>query len=137
MGLASSLGLHGGATDAAGNAYVTTNAAPNAGPAAPSRVDATVAGDGAVLWTHSSGANATVAGDGTVVSFGPSQGIMAIDGATGATRWQLPLPVDTCITDAALTSAGGLVALQRDGTLFGASDGDVRSVGWPSRRARR
>jgi outer membrane protein assembly factor BamB len=79
--------------------------------------------DGAVLWTHPGGGNATLTSDGAVIAFGPSTGITAIDAATGATRWQLPPPVPSaCIADGALTSRGGIVALQCDGTLFGAGD---------------
>jgi outer membrane protein assembly factor BamB len=56
--------------------------------------------------------------DGTVVTFGA--GITALDGTTGNVHWQLA--TDACIVDAALASDGSIVALNCDGTLFGASD---------------
>jgi outer membrane protein assembly factor BamB len=80
-----------------------------------------IGSDGAMLWSGPGGGRATIAKDGTVISFGPE--ITALDGATGEVKWQLAPPVPgNCIADAALTSEGGIVALQCDGTLFGASD---------------
>jgi len=80
-----------------------------------------LAGDGSVLWTSQAASRATIASDGTVVVFG--QTIQGLDGSTGSMKWELAPPVPPpCIMDAALTSAGGIVALQCDGTLFGASD---------------
>jgi hypothetical protein len=82
---------------------------------------AAIDGDGAVLWTGAGTSNATIASDGTVLSFGPT--LVALDGATGATKWSLSPPAaSACVIDAALTSDGRIVALQCDGTLFGASD---------------
>jgi outer membrane protein assembly factor BamB len=52
----------------------------------------------------------------------PSQ-ISAVDGATGSTRWTLEAPTPgSQVIGGALTSAGGIVALMDDRTLFGASD---------------
>jgi hypothetical protein len=80
-----------------------------------------IASDGTTLWTSPAGQHATIAADGTILAFGPN--ITAIDGSNGATKWQQPPPAaGSCIADAALTSEGGIVALQCDGTLFGASD---------------
>jgi outer membrane protein assembly factor BamB len=76
--------------------------------------------DGTPLWA-APGDLATIAADGTVLAV--AQGIVALDGATGETKWTLPLPsAEGCIVDFALTSDAGLVGLQCDGTLFGASD---------------
>ncbi len=76
--------------------------------------------DGGVVWTSPGSIHATIASDGTVVAWGNT--IRGLDGATGTTRWGLAPAVPSCIEDAALTSTGGIVALQCDGTLFGASD---------------
>ncbi len=77
--------------------------------------------DGAMLWTSPGPSHATIAANGMIVAFGPE--ITAIDERTGATKWRLaPAVAGSCVADAALTSAGGIVALQCDGTLFGASD---------------
>jgi hypothetical protein len=76
--------------------------------------------DGATLWTVPGPRFATIASDGTVIAFG--QDIAALDPATGDTKWTLTPPSTRCVLDAALTSEGGLVALQCDGTLFGAGD---------------
>ena len=79
-----------------------------------------LAEDGSVLWT-SSAERATIASDCTVITFDKT--IQGLDGATGMVKWDLAPPAPSeCIMDAALTSAGGIVALQCDGTLFGASD---------------
>jgi hypothetical protein len=77
-------------------------------------------GDGKTLWTTSGATSATITRDGSIVVWGP--GLAALDAATGAPRWELPDAPEACIIDVALTSAGGLVALGCDGTLFGASD---------------
>jgi hypothetical protein len=80
-----------------------------------------IGSDGTMLWTGPGSGEATIASDGTVISFG--QEITALDGATGQVKWQLAPPTaGSCILDGALTSEGGLVALQCDGTLFGAGD---------------
>ncbi len=77
--------------------------------------------DGTMLWSGPGSGKATIANDGTVISFGAE--ITALDGKTGQMKWQLSPPnPGSCILDAALTSEGELVALQCDGTLFGASD---------------
>ncbi len=87
-----------------------------------------VASDGTVLWTKPGILDATVASDGTLVArSGTAQGgatsIVALDPATGATTWELSPPVaGPTIWYVALTSDGGIVAEQADGTLFGASD---------------
>jgi outer membrane protein assembly factor BamB len=86
---------------------------------------AAVDGDGTPQWTSQVLGNATLANDGTIVVLGVTT-ITALDGETGATKWELqaPQPGDpnACFIDAALTSEGGIVALACDGTLLGASD---------------
>jgi PQQ-like domain len=80
-----------------------------------------IADYGTTLWTHPGVRAASIARDGTVVAFDAT--IMGLDEATGKTKWELsPAVQDSCILDAALTSDGRIVALQCDGTLFGASD---------------
>jgi PQQ-like domain len=100
---------------------VTTGGVVLAGSDTASGTDLVAIGsDGSTLWSGPTG-KATIASDGTVISFGAE--ITALDGASGQMKWQLSPPVPgTCIVDGALTSEGGIVALQCDGTLFGASD---------------
>jgi outer membrane protein assembly factor BamB len=72
--------------------------------------------------------DATIASDGTIISragtaTGGGTAIVALDGATGTIKWQLAPPVSgPTVWYVALTSEGGLVAEQADGTVFGASD---------------
>lgn len=76
---------------------------------------------GKTLWTRAGPEHATVASNGIVVAFGPN--IEGLDEATGEPKWTLAPPVSgKCIIDAALTSDHRIVALQCDGTLFGAGD---------------
>ncbi len=86
---------------------------------------AAVDGAGTPLWTSQVLGYATLASDGTIVVLGVTT-ITALDGETGATKWELqaPQPGDpnACFIDAALASEGGLVALACDGTLLGVSD---------------
>jgi outer membrane protein assembly factor BamB len=84
---------------------------------------AAVDGEGTPLWTSQVLGNATLASDGTIVVFGITT-ITALDGETGATKWELQAPSgpNACFIDGALTSEGGIMALACDGTLLGASD---------------
>jgi hypothetical protein len=80
-----------------------------------------LADDGSILWTTPGSLHATIASDGTVVAFGPT--LRGLDPATGTAKWEVAPPqTASCIADAALMGDGGIVALQCDGTLFGASD---------------
>jgi outer membrane protein assembly factor BamB len=80
-----------------------------------------IADDGSVLWTHPGATARTIASDGTIVASGST--IVGLDETTGTTKWELAPPSPSgCVAWAALTSDGRLVALQCDGTLFGASD---------------
>lgn len=87
-----------------------------------------IAEDGTVLWTQPRALDATIASDGTVIARAGTAGggatsILALDVATGATKWELQPPVSgPTIWYVALTSEGGVVGEQADGTLFGASD---------------
>jgi hypothetical protein len=85
--------------------------------------------DGAVLWESDGADNATIANDGTIVAAGTvgdsgtGASIRAIDPVTGTTKWEVAAPSGgSCVADFALTSAGGVVALQCDGTVFGVGD---------------
>jgi outer membrane protein assembly factor BamB len=81
-----------------------------------------IADDGAFLWTHPGATGWTIASDGTIVAFGSST-IQGLDETTGTTKWELAPPSPSAgMAAVALTSDGKLVALQVDGTLFGASD---------------
>jgi hypothetical protein len=80
-----------------------------------------IADDGSFLWTHTGVIARTVASDGTIIAFGST--IEGLDETTGNTKWKLAPPSpSSCVLAVALTSDGKLVALQCDGTLFGASD---------------
>jgi hypothetical protein len=76
------------------------------------------------LWqVTGSFADAFLTSDGTVVVFGDD--VRGLDLATGATRWSVAPPSNAIpqgVCDATLTSAGSVVALQCNGTLFGAAD---------------
>lgn len=81
-----------------------------------------IADDGSFLWVRTGATARTVASDGTVVAWGSST-IVGLDETSGTTKWELAAPSPSaCIQSLALTSNGTLVALQCDGTLFGASD---------------
>jgi hypothetical protein len=58
---------------------------------------------------------------GTVVVIGPSE-IRGLALTTGREIWTLAAVNASGIVDATLTSTGELVALEADGTLFGAGD---------------
>jgi outer membrane protein assembly factor BamB len=77
---------------------------------------------GKTLWSAPGAIrSAVIAADGTILSSGAT--IRGLDPATGAVRWELLPPTpSSCLFDIALTSDGGLVGLQCDGTLFGARD---------------
>jgi outer membrane protein assembly factor BamB len=78
---------------------------------------------GAALW-HSDLQllDATVTSDGSVLAR-DSFDLTLLDLATGSTRWVLSPPhPGVCISEAEITSSGGIVGLQCDGTLFGAAD---------------
>ena len=82
-----------------------------------------IADDGSFLWTHTGATVRTIASDGTIVASGST--IVGLDESTGATKWELAPPSPSASIEyqsVALTSDGRLVALQGDGTLFGASD---------------
>jgi hypothetical protein len=82
---------------------------------------AALASDGTPLWISADAGNATPTSDGMIFSVGAT--LMVRDGSTGALRWSLPPPEPgACMDGAVLTSDGGIIALQCDGTLFGASD---------------
>jgi hypothetical protein len=78
---------------------------------------------GAVLWHQPLQLlEATITSDGAVLAH-DSFDLTLLDLATGATRWVLSPPhPSVCIAAAELTSTGGIVGLQCDGTLFGAGD---------------
>jgi hypothetical protein len=85
--------------------------------------------DGTVSWHSDGAANATIANNGTILASGSvadggvGASIRAIDPASGATKWEVAAPSPgSCIADFALTSTGGIVALQCDGTVFGVGD---------------
>jgi hypothetical protein len=103
---------------------VTTTGVVIAGTDAGMGVDGLVAidADGKAIWkTPGAFRGATVALGGTIVAFGTT--IVSLSETTGTTLWSLVPPIpSSCLADVALTSAGGIVALQCDGTLFGASD---------------
>jgi hypothetical protein len=80
-----------------------------------------IADDGSFLWTHTGVTVRTIASDGTIIASGDT--IQGLDETTGTTKWELAPPSSAgCIQAVALTSDGKIVALQCDGTLFGASD---------------
>lgn len=80
-----------------------------------------IADDGSFLWTHTGATVRTIASDGTIIASGDT--IEGLDETTGTTKWELAPPSPAgCVAFVALTSDGKLVALQCDGTLFGASD---------------
>jgi outer membrane protein assembly factor BamB len=88
-----------------------------------------LANDGTALWHNDGAENATIASDGTILASGiagdggPGPSIRAINPATGTTKWELVAPSSgACMVDFALTSERGIVGLQCDGTVFGASD---------------
>lgn len=57
------------------------------------------------------------------LSFVDGSTLLGLDSATGATRWELAPPnPESCILDGALTSSSEIVAVQCDGTVFGAAD---------------
>jgi hypothetical protein len=75
---------------------------------------------GRVLWqTKGSYESAFLAADGVVIAYGAD--VRAMDLATGETRWTITPPSKqfvASVCDAALTSAGTIVALQCNGTAF-------------------
>jgi hypothetical protein len=76
---------------------------------------------GNILWTNATAGAATVASDGTIVAFAGT--IKGLDPKTGLAKWTLEPPSSTpCFVTGALTSEGGIVGLECDGTLFGAGD---------------
>jgi outer membrane protein assembly factor BamB len=67
--------------------------------------------------------DAFLTSDGTVVALGDD--VRGLDLATGAMRWSVAPPSGAFpagVCDAALTSTGSIVALQCNGTVFGAAD---------------
>lgn len=81
-----------------------------------------VDGDGKTRWTHAVPVrSATLGANDTLFVVGST--LLGLDSATGATRWELAPPnPESCILDGALTSSGKIVAVQCDGTVFGAAD---------------
>jgi PQQ-like domain len=88
-----------------------------------------LASDGSVVWTQPGALDVTIASNGLLIArWGTATGggtsIVALDETTGDKVWELDPPVSggPTIWYVALTSAGGIVGEQADGTVFGASD---------------
>jgi outer membrane protein assembly factor BamB len=107
-------GIH--AITRSGNAIIATNEGKGATGLAA------VDGDGKTQWTHAVPVrSATLGANGMLFVVGST--LLGLDSATGATRWELAPPnPESCLLDGALTSGSGIVAVQCDGTVFGAAD---------------
>jgi hypothetical protein len=84
-----------------------------------------LSGSGRIGWTTKMPpgftGQATIDALGTVIVVGQDE-IEGLDPATGSSLWTVAAVNASGIVDATLTSAGTIVALETDGTLFGAGD---------------
>jgi outer membrane protein assembly factor BamB len=80
--------------------------------------------DGTTAWTFDSGpvVDATIDAAGSLVAYA-TDALFALDATTGQLLWKLAAPSSSAmLVDAVVTSNGGIVALDSEGTLFGAFD---------------